>query len=72
MNRRHDNANVECHLGHQRSGDPIALSAYLGEDDEFPEAIAAWSEGYADQNERDHADLLKAIRTGRLASEPGV
>jgi uncharacterized protein (DUF2252 family) len=57
---------------HARSGDPIALTAYLGADDAFPEAMAAYAELYADQNERDHAVFLEAIRSGRLQAESGL
>ena len=57
---------------HARSGDPIAISAYLGEDDTFPKAIAAFAELYADQTERDHAAFLAGIRDGRLTAESGL
>jgi hypothetical protein len=57
---------------HARSGDPIALTAYLGADDAFPEAIVAYAESYADQTERDHAAFLEAIRSGRLQAESGL
>jgi len=51
---------------HARSGDAIAISAYIGEDDVFPDAIAAFAERYADINERDHQSLVEAVRIGRL------
>jgi uncharacterized protein (DUF2252 family) len=51
---------------HARSGDPVAIGAYLGSGDAFDEAIADFSSAYADQNERDHAALLAAIDSGRL------
>ena len=51
---------------HARSGDAIALAAYLGDDDAFPDAVAEFAERYADQNERDHALFLEAVRTGRV------
>ncbi len=57
---------------HARSGDPVAVSAYLGDDDTFPEAVADFAEVYADQNERDHATLLTAVETGRLRATLGV
>ena len=57
---------------HARSGDPIAMAAYLGEDDELAVAIAEFSERYADQTERDHAVLVEAVRGGRLAAQSGV
>ena len=54
---------------HARSGDPIAVAAYLGTDESFPDAIARYAELYADQNEKDHADFLEALRTGELTAE---
>ncbi|WP_395298098.1 DUF2252 domain-containing protein [Kitasatospora hibisci] len=51
---------------HARSGDRIAIAAYLGKSDVFDRALVRFAESYADQNERDHAALLTAIRTGRL------
>jgi uncharacterized protein (DUF2252 family) len=51
---------------HARSGDAIAIAAYLGSSDVFDRAIAAFAEDYADQNERDHAALLEAIDSGRV------
>ena len=39
---------------HARSGDPIAIAEYLGEDDQFDQSITDFSERYADQNERDY------------------
>ena len=57
---------------HARSGDPIAISAYLGSDDVFPKAVADFAELYADQNERDHRAFLEGIRDGRLVAEGGL
>jgi predicted alpha/beta hydrolase len=57
---------------HARSGDEIEIAAYLGSGDSFDRAIARFSEAYADQNERDHAALLAAIKSGRLEAETGV
>jgi uncharacterized protein (DUF2252 family) len=54
---------------HARSGDRIAIAAYLGAGDAFDQAIAEFSEGYADQSERDHAALVAAIESGRIAAE---
>ena len=51
---------------HARSGDRIAIAAYLGAGDSFERAIAAFSEAYAEQNLRDHEGLLAAIESGRL------
>ena len=57
---------------HARSGDPIALAAYLGKKDRFDQAIADFSERYADQNERDYEEFTSAIRSGRLEVLEGV
>ena len=57
---------------HARSGDRIAISAYLGETDGFDRAIGEFSEAYADQNERDHRALLEAIDSGRLVAKAGL
>jgi uncharacterized protein (DUF2252 family) len=57
---------------HARSGDPIAIAAYLGKKDRFEQSIADFSERYADQNERDFRAFTKAIRSGRLEAIEGV
>ncbi|BAU83006.1 hypothetical protein SLA_2069 [Streptomyces laurentii] len=54
---------------HARSGDRIAIAAYLGGSDVFDRALATFAELYADQNEKDHQALVEAIRTGRVAAE---
>jgi uncharacterized protein (DUF2252 family) len=54
---------------HARSGDSIAIGAYLGSGDAFDTAIAEFSALYADQNERDHAALADAISSGRVKAE---
>jgi uncharacterized protein (DUF2252 family) len=51
---------------HARDGDRIAISGYLGRGDAFDEAIAAFAESYADQNEADYKALKKAVATGRV------
>ena len=56
---------------HARSGDRIAVAAYLGGSDAFDEAVAAFADAYADQNERDHAQLVRAIASGRIPAESG-
>ena len=53
---------------HARSGDRIAIAAYLGSNDTFAAAIAEFAESYADQNERDYRALGDAITTGRLVA----
>jgi uncharacterized protein (DUF2252 family) len=54
---------------HARSGDPVAIGAYLGGGDAFDGAIAEFSRLYADQNEEDFAGLKQAIDSGRLRAE---
>ncbi len=56
-------------LSHARSGDAAAISGYLGKSDAFDKAIGAFSFLYADQNEKDHAVLKRAIRDGKVKSE---
>ena len=56
---------------HARSGDSIAIAAYLGTSDTFDGAIADFSEAYADQNERDYAAFVTAIADGKIESAPG-
>ena len=51
---------------HARSGDRIAIAAYLGNSDVFDRAIVRFSEAYADQNERDYAAMQQAVVEGRL------
>jgi uncharacterized protein (DUF2252 family) len=51
---------------HARSGDRIAIAAYLGKSETFDKAIAAFAETYADQNERDYAALKAAADEGRI------
>jgi len=55
-------------LSHARSGDAALISGYLGNGDAFDEALAAFSIAYADQNEKDHAALKRAIRAGKVAA----
>ena len=57
---------------HARSGDPIAIAEYLGSSDEFDRSITDFSQRYADQNEQDYQDFLKAIKSGRLDAVEGV
>jgi hypothetical protein len=53
-------------LSHSRSGSAATLSGYMGKSDTFDQAIAAFSMAYADQNEKDHAALERAIGTGNV------
>ena len=57
---------------HARSGDPVAIAAYLGNSDAFDRALAVFAEAYADQNERDYATLKAAVASGRVAAQTGV
>ena len=57
---------------HARSGDRMAIAGYLGRSDVFDRAIADFSAAYANQNERDYAELLAAVRKGRVAAETGI
>jgi uncharacterized protein (DUF2252 family) len=57
---------------HARSGDRIAIGAYLGSSDVFDRAIAEFATAYADQNERDHQALVDAVKAGRITAEQGV
>ncbi|MFF0739690.1 DUF2252 domain-containing protein [Streptomyces sp. NPDC004111] len=53
---------------HARSGDRIAIAAYLGRSDRFERALAEFGERYADQNERDHRALADAVAAGRVTA----
>ncbi len=57
---------------HARSGDRIAIAAYLGSGRSFDHAIASFSESYADQNQRDYEALQKAASDGRIFVEAGL
>ncbi len=57
---------------HARSGDPIAMGAYLGRGDQFDQAMCRFASSYADQNERDFAALGRAIAGGRIDAVSGV
>jgi uncharacterized protein (DUF2252 family) len=57
---------------HARSGDRIAIAAYLGSSDVFDRAIADFASAYADQNERDYSALAEAAASGRVTAERGV
>ena len=56
---------------HARTGDAVAISAYLGTSDTFDAAIADFSETYADVNARDHAAFVAAIDAGAVSTVPG-
>jgi uncharacterized protein (DUF2252 family) len=57
---------------HARSGDRIAIAAYLGGSDVFDQAITRFAAAYADQNERDFRSLADAVASGRITAERGL
>lgn len=57
---------------HAHSVDPRLLAGYCGKNEELDEAMAAFAVAYADRTEADHADLVAAVRGGRIAAETGV
>ena len=57
---------------HARSGDPVAIAEYLGSSDAFDRSITDFSQRYADQNEQDYQDFVKAVKSGRLDAVEGV
>ena len=57
---------------HARSGDRIAIAAYLGNNASFDKALSRFAESYADQNERDYEAFAAACKSGRLHAEEGI
>jgi hypothetical protein len=57
---------------HARSGDRIAIAAYLGGSDVFDQAVTQFAAAYADQNERDYKSLVDAVTSGRITAERGL
>src|SRR5215213_1547519 len=57
---------------HARSGDRIAIAAYLGSSPAFDVAVREFADSYADQTERDHKLLVEAIDSGRVSAQTGV
>ncbi|MET7286716.1 DUF2252 domain-containing protein [Streptomyces sp. NPDC005573] len=57
---------------HAHSADPGLIAGYCGKNEELDEATAAFAVAYADRTEADHAQLVAAVRSGRIAAEPGV
>ena len=58
--------------GHARSGDPVAIAAYIGSSDTLAEAIADFAERYADQNELDYGAMTAAVKSGRVQAQTGL
>jgi hypothetical protein len=54
---------------HAKSGDPWAISGYLGKSDAFDDAMGQFALAYADQAERDHAALKAKVRAGVISVE---
>lgn len=57
---------------HSHSADPRLLTGYCGKSEELDEAVASFAVAYADRTEADHADLVAAVRSGRIEAETGV
>ncbi len=57
---------------HARSGDRIAIAAYLGNSDSFDRAIVDFSTAYAEQNDSDYKKLAAAVKSGRITAETGL
>jgi uncharacterized protein (DUF2252 family) len=57
---------------HARSGDRVAIAAYLGGGEAFDRAILEFSKAYADQNESDYQALVEAVQSGRITAETGL
>jgi Uncharacterized protein conserved in bacteria (DUF2252) len=56
---------------HAKTGDPMAIDGYIGKGRNFTAAISRFAGAYADQNERDHAQLVRAIASGAVEAQPG-
>jgi hypothetical protein len=57
---------------HARAGSAISIAAYVGTSGRFEDGMLEFAESYADQNERDHAALVAAVRAGRIEAVEGV
>jgi uncharacterized protein (DUF2252 family) len=57
---------------HARSGDPVAVAAYLGSGDAFDRGLGVFAEAYADQNEHDYTALETAVASGRIEAGANV
>ncbi|HEX8814767.1 MAG TPA: DUF2252 domain-containing protein [Terriglobales bacterium] len=51
---------------HSRTSDPARISGYCGNSAVLDEALAEWAERYGDQTEKDHAELVRAVRKGKV------
>ncbi|MEL4503379.1 DUF2252 domain-containing protein [Luteococcus sp. H138] len=64
-----DYAGITGHLlakGHARTSGASVISGYLGKKTPVAEAFGRWAKAYADQTEKDHAELVAAVRAGKL------
>jgi len=57
---------------HARSGDRLAISAYLGKSNVFDKALVEFAVAFADQNERDYQSLVAAVKAGRIKAETDI
>jgi uncharacterized protein (DUF2252 family) len=57
---------------HARSGDPVAIAAYLGQSETFDRSMASFAEAYADQNDRDYDAFRRAVESGRITAQTGI
>ena len=57
---------------HARSGDRVAIAAYLGGGRNFDEALAEFAAAYAEQNERDYQALVRAVQSKRVKARTGI
>jgi uncharacterized protein (DUF2252 family) len=57
---------------HARTGDRVAIASYLGSGSNFDRAIVEFSKAYADQNDRDYAELADAVKSGAITAQTGL
>jgi len=57
---------------HSQTPGTAFIAGYLGRSELFEKALAGWARHYADQTEKDHAELARAVRAGRLDAESGI
>jgi hypothetical protein len=57
---------------HARSGDRVAIAAYLGSGDSFDRALVEFAHAYAAQNEHDYKALARAVESGRITAQRGL
>lgn len=57
---------------HAHSADPRIIAGYCGKGEELDEALAVFAVAYADRTEADHAELVEAVRSGRIPAELGI